>query len=155
MSAETDVSRLSLDLISYLNEKTGSSYTVDGIITDRIEFLLHQGYTPYQLRTVIDKKCAEWLEDSKMRTYLRPSTLYGDKFSEYLNAPISLDLERKQDTAKKKKSLKKELAEKYHSLDVLKASLLSAPKGTTERRELKEQIAILEDSIKIIEGRLS
>ena len=36
---------------------------------------------------VIDKKCAEWLHDPKMRAYLRPETLFGAKFEGYLNAP--------------------------------------------------------------------
>ena len=109
------------------------------------------------MRTVIDRKCDEWLTDEKMRTYLRPSTLFGDKFGEYLSAPISLTTERKQDEAKKKKSLEKELTEKRQSLDVLRSSLSEIPGGTRmdERRVLKEQIAQLEDSIRLIEGRLS
>lgn len=35
---------------------------------------------------MIDKKCSEWLGNSKMEQYLRPETLFGTKFEGYLNA---------------------------------------------------------------------
>ena len=157
MSAETDASSLSSFLIGYLNEKAGTNYNVTQSVRQQIDSLLGSGYNADQIRTVIDRKCDEWLNDEKMRTYLRPSTLFGDKFGEYLSAPISLTTERKQDEAKKKKSLEKELTEKRQSLDVLRSSLSEIPGGTRmdERRVLKEQIAQLEDSIRLIEGRLS
>ena len=157
MSAETDATSLSLDLIDYLNSKTGSGYTLEENTIDRVQALLGSGYTPNQLRTVIDKKCADWLNDSKMRGYLRPSTLFGEKFPEYLAAPMSLSAEREQDVAKKKVSLSAELEQKRSTLSVLRASLEEIPRGTRmdERRLLKDQIAQLEDSIGIIEGRLS
>lgn len=156
-SSETDASSLSSFLIEHLNKKTGSNYNVTQSVRHQVESLLAAGYNADQMRTVIDRKCDEWLTDEKMRTYLRPSTLFGDKFGEYLSAPISLTTERKQDEAKKKKSLEKELTEKRQSLDVLRSSLSEIPGGTRmdERRVLKEQIAQLEDSIRLIEGRLS
>ena len=46
-----------------------------------------EGYTVEDFVAVIDKKCAEWLHDPKMRAYLRPETLFGSKFEGYLNAP--------------------------------------------------------------------
>ena len=152
-----DASSLPSFLISYLNEKAGTNYKVTASVRGMIGNLLDSGYSPDQIRTVIDRKCDEWLTDEKMRTYLRPSTLFGEKFSEYLSAPISLKSERKQDEAKKKKSLEKELSEKRQSLEVMRSSLEEIPRGTRmdERRVLKEQIAQLEDSIGLIEGRLS
>ena len=152
-----DASLLSLDLIQYLNEKTGSDYKADKANTERVQSLLDAGYTPLQLRTVIDKKCADWMSDEKMRTYLRPSTLFGDKFPEYVAAPISVAFERERKEADKRESLTEELDQKRQTLDTLRASLEEIPKGTRlgERRLLKEQIAQLEDSIGIIEGRLA
>lgn len=152
-----DASSLSSELVSYLNEKTGSTYEATDTIKERVASLIESGYSPEQLRTVIDKKCSEWLNDDKMRTYLRPSTLFGDKFSEYLAAPITLAQEREQDTERKRKSLASELEQKRDTLGVLKASLDEIPRGTRmdERRVLKDQIAALEDSIDLIERRLS
>lgn len=156
-SSETDVFSLSSFLIKHLNEKTGSTYEATDTIKERVASLIESGYSPEQLRTVIDKKCSEWLNDDKMRTYLRPSTLFGDKFSEYLAAPITLAQEREQDTERKRKSLASELEQKRDTLGVLKASLDEIPRGTRmdERRILKDQIAALEDSIDLIERRLS
>lgn len=157
MSAETDTPSLSLFLLDYLNEKTGSNFGPSPAGDRLIQNLLDAGYTQDQMRTVIDKKCAEWLNDPKMRAYLRPSTLFGDKFSEYVSAPIPIAVEKQQDTERKRKSLQKELTEKKASLSVLRSSLDEIPRGTRmdERRLLKDQIAQLEDSIGIIEGRLS
>ena len=148
-----DVFSLSRDLIQYLNEKAGTSYKSDGAVTAHIQFWLNNGYTPLQLRTVIDKKCGDWLNDDKMRGYLRPSTLFGDKFPEYLAAPISLVAERQKKAADDRASLERQLDEKKSALSVLKESLAGADKS--ERKLLRENIAILEDSIGVIERRLS
>ena len=45
-----------------------------------------EGYTVEDFYTVIDKKCAEW-KNTEMAKYLRPETLFGSKFENYLNAP--------------------------------------------------------------------
>ena len=153
MSAGTDVFSLSRDLIQYLNDKAGTSHKADGGVTAKIQFLLNNGYTPLQLRTVIDKKCAEWLQDEKMRAYLRPSTLFGEKFPEYLAAPISLSAEREKKRTEDRASLERTLSEKQQALSDMKEALPGASKE--ERRSLREQIAILEDSIGLIERRLS
>lgn len=152
-SSETDAGLLSFDLIQYLNEKTGSDYKADKANAVRVQTLLDSGYSPDQLRTVIDKKVDEWYGDSKMRSYLRPSTLFGDKFGEYLAAPISLTAEKQQKANLERASLEEQLNEKRKALAYMKDSLKEATKE--ERRNLREQIAILEDSIGLIEGRLS
>ena len=152
-SSETDAGLLSFDLIQYLNEKTGSDYKADLSNAKRIQTLLESGYSPDQLRTVVDKKCAEWFGDEKMRPYLRPSTLFGDKFGEYLAAPISVAAERERDQKKKQSDLNRELEEKRKALADMKESLKDADK--TERKLLRENIAILEDSIGLIERRLT
>ena len=43
------------------------------------------GATPAQCQAVIAVKVREWLNDPRLRTYLRPETLFGKtKFSQYL-----------------------------------------------------------------------
>lgn len=148
-----DAGLLSFDLIQYLNEKTGSDYKADKANAVRVQTLLDSGYSPDQLRTVIDKKVDEWYGDSKMRSYLRPSTLFGDKFGEYLAAPISIAAERERDQKKKQSDLNRELEDKRRALADMKESLKGATKE--ERRHLRENIAILEDSIGLIERRLT
>lgn len=148
-----DAGLLSFDLIQYLNEKTGSDYKADLSNAKRVQSLLESGYSPDQLRTVIDKKVDEWYGDSKMRSYLRPSTLFGDKFGEYLAAPISVTAEKQQKANLERASLEDQLNEKRKALAYMKDSLKEATKE--ERRNLREQIAILEDSIGLIERRLT
>lgn len=156
-----DPSSLSSELIRYLNEKTGSSYRPSRADRARIQNLLKTGYTPNQLRTVIDKKCAEWLGDDKMRSFLRPSTLFGDKFDEYLNAPISLKQEREQKRSESAADLRRKLEEKRNALASMTESIedLRGEDGRfgdnlEEYRLLADQKAILEDSIRQIEKRL-
>ena len=38
------------------------------------------------MKSVVDKQCAEWLHNEYAR-FLRPETLFGEKFESYLNAP--------------------------------------------------------------------
>lgn len=148
-----DAGLLSYDLIQYLNEKTGSDYKPDKANAVRVQSLLDSGYTPLQLRTVIDKKCDEWMTDEKMRPYLRPSTLFGDKFGEYLAAPISIMAEKQKKASEDRATLERQLSEKRDALASLQDSLKGAPKE--ERKLLRENIAILEDSIGLIERRLT
>ena len=148
-----DAGLLSFDLIQYLNEKTGGNYKPDKANAVRVQSLLDSGYTPLQLRTVIDKKCDEWMTDEKMRPYLRPSTLFGDKFGEYLAAPLSITAEKQKKASEDRATLERQLSEKRTALTDMKESLKAADK--TERKLLRENIAILEDSISLIERRLT
>lgn len=75
-------------IIGRLNEQTGANYRPESKATQtKIHARLAEGYTVEDFVAVIDKKCAEWLHDPKMRAYLRPETLFGTKFESYLNAP--------------------------------------------------------------------
>ena len=76
------------DIVSFLNEKTGKHFKeckeTERLINGRIS----EGYTVEDFKTVIEKKCKEWKDDSKMSAFLRPSTLFAPShFDEYLNAP--------------------------------------------------------------------
>jgi uncharacterized phage protein (TIGR02220 family) len=74
------------EIISYLNQKTNSSYKHTSKKTrDLIKARLKEGFTVNDFKTVIDKKSNEWISDIKMNRYLRPETLFGTKFESYLN----------------------------------------------------------------------
>lgn len=75
-------------VIDYLNEKTGAKYRYSESSLKHIRARLNDGFSVDDCKSVIDKKTAEWLHDAKMRTYLRPETLFGGKFEGYLNAPM-------------------------------------------------------------------
>ena len=77
-------------VVEYLNEKTHSNYRESTPKTRRlIEARLKEGFTLDDFKTVIDKKCDDWMGDEKMEQYLRPETLFGTKFESYLNAKVT------------------------------------------------------------------
>jgi len=74
-------------IVEYLNEKAKKSFKANNKTTQQhINARLSEGYTVDDFKTVIDKKCDEWL-GTDFEQYLRPSTLFGSKFESYLNAP--------------------------------------------------------------------
>jgi uncharacterized phage protein (TIGR02220 family) len=78
------------EIVAYLNTKTGKSYRASsGKTRSLIHARLSEGFTVEDFRRVIDVKCAAWLGDPKMGTYLRPETLFGTKFEGYLNEKSS------------------------------------------------------------------
>lgn len=72
-------------VIDYLNAKTGSKYRYSKSSTKHILARLGEGFSVDDCKSVIDKKCNEWITDPKMQQYLRPETLFGGKFEGYLN----------------------------------------------------------------------
>lgn len=76
-----------VEIIDYLNAKAGTRYKASTASTRKhIKARLDEGFTVEDFKSVIDKKCSEWLGNSKMEQYLRPETLFGTKFEGYLNA---------------------------------------------------------------------
>jgi uncharacterized phage protein (TIGR02220 family) len=75
------------EIIEYLNQKANVSYKASTKKTKScIHARLTEGFTIDDFKTVIDKKCAEWI-GTDFQQYLRPETLFGTKFESYLNAP--------------------------------------------------------------------
>ena len=72
-------------VIDYLNAKTGSKYRYSQSSMRHILARLGEGFSVDDCKSVIDKKCNEWLTDPKMQQYLRPETLFAGKFEGYLN----------------------------------------------------------------------
>lgn len=74
------------DIISYLNDKTGSRYMASSKATvSMIKARMEEGHTTDDFKKVIDVKSAEWL-GTEQEQYLRPETLFCAKhFESYLN----------------------------------------------------------------------
>ena len=75
-------------VIDYLNEKTERTgkekYSSTSPKTQTlIKARLREKYELEDFKIVIDKKCKEWL-GTDMEKYLRPETLFGNKFESYL-----------------------------------------------------------------------
>lgn len=77
------------EAIDYLNQKAGTKYKSSSKNTTKhIKARLNDGYTLEDFKSVIDKKCSEWL-NTDMEKYLCPDTLFGSKFEKYLNQKIN------------------------------------------------------------------
>ena len=75
-------------IIEYLNQKLGTRYRHGSDINKKyINARLNEGYTVDDFYDVIDKKCGEW-QGTEREKYLRPETLFGNKFESYLNQNI-------------------------------------------------------------------
>ncbi|TPR43183.1 replication protein [Apilactobacillus micheneri] len=73
------------EVIAYLNEKTGKHYRNTSSNCRMIEPRL-KDYSVDDLKHVVDIKCSQWINDSKMNKFLRPATLFqASKIDGYLN----------------------------------------------------------------------
>ncbi len=77
------------EIISFLNLKAGSAYGHERPKTrELIKALWRQGFRLEDFRKVIGNMGAAWGRDQKLRNYLRPETLFSNKFESYLNWKI-------------------------------------------------------------------
>ena len=73
------------NIIQHFNSKCNKSYKLDSdVFIAYVDALLVKGFSEQDIISVIDQKCKEWT-NTKYAQYLRPSTLFGDKFEIYLN----------------------------------------------------------------------
>ena len=79
-----------VEIIDYLNMRTGQHYKHNNTSTqEHINARLKEGFTVDDFKTVINKKCVEWM-GTDMQKYLRPDTLFRpSKFESYLNQDVS------------------------------------------------------------------
>lgn len=78
------------EIIDYLNGKTGSHFKNVAGNQKLIRARWHEGYRLDDFKKVIDNKTDAWLgvvakDGREMSQFLRPSTLFGNKFDQYLN----------------------------------------------------------------------
>ena len=72
-------------IINYLNKKASTNYKASTKNTQSfINARIKEGYTVEDFKKVIDSKSKDWL-NTEFDKYLRPSTLFGTKFENYLN----------------------------------------------------------------------
>lgn len=90
------------EVIDCLNSNCGTSFKATSKATQgHIAARIAEGYTIDDFRHVISFKADEWGTDPKMSVYLRPETLFGNKFEGYLMA-AKKDSEPVQNQARRK-----------------------------------------------------
>ncbi|MDU7069353.1 MAG: conserved phage C-terminal domain-containing protein [Clostridium perfringens] len=89
-------------VIDYLNSKAGKSFKYTTKKTqDLIKARLADGFKKEEFFRVIDNKVKEW-KGTEYEKYLRPETLFGNKFEGYLNQGVNKKSyeERKENNSK-------------------------------------------------------
>ena len=87
------------EVIKYLNEKANTNYRASTKNTQSfISARLKEGFTVEDFKKVIDVKAKNWM-GTDFEKYLRPATLFGTKFENYLNeankkAPVKIGAEK-------------------------------------------------------------
>jgi uncharacterized phage protein (TIGR02220 family) len=75
-------------IIDCLNQLAGKNYKHNSIINRKfITSRLNEGFTVDDFKRVIEVKSINWL-GSKMEQFLRPETLFSNKFESYLNENV-------------------------------------------------------------------
>ena len=98
-------------IIDDLNKRLGTRYSSKSVISKKLIMTrLSEGFSVQDFFTVHEKKVREWKDDSEMSMYLRPETLYSNKFEGYLNQIIQ---EPKSDNLNKVDTAINKLQEEY------------------------------------------
>jgi uncharacterized phage protein (TIGR02220 family) len=72
-------------IVTYLNDVTNKQYRVNNTKTKQLILRrISDGFNMEQFKHVIDVKASQWLNTDNDK-YLRPETLFGEKFEGYLN----------------------------------------------------------------------
>ena len=72
--------------VQLLNDLSGSSFRANTKSTQKLIAAREKdGYTLEDIELVIRHQCGLWAKDAKMSKYLRPETLFGNKFEGYLS----------------------------------------------------------------------
>ncbi len=80
---------LIIEIVQHLNDVCGTRYRPQSKDTQKyIRARLNEEFTLDEFRMVIEGRFAEWGNSSSMRQYLRPETLFGNKFESYLQHAI-------------------------------------------------------------------
>lgn len=83
-------------IVNFLNDCTGSNYKSNSKVTrSYIDARLNEGYTVDDFIKVISIKATKW-QNTKFAEFLRPQTLFSNKFESYLNEIITVEPNKQQ-----------------------------------------------------------
>ena len=82
-----------IEVIDYLNLKVNRKFRPDSKYSKLIDGLLKNDYSVDDCKKVIDNKVKDWMNNPEYVEYLRPETLFGNKFDGYLNTVKAQSIE--------------------------------------------------------------
>lgn len=81
--------QLTKNIIEFLNKQAKSKFHPTAKAHSKhIEARLKEGRTEDEFKIVITDRCKRWLNDAVMSEYLRPETLFGNKFDGYYSEAV-------------------------------------------------------------------
>lgn len=73
-------------IMDHLNQQAETKFSHKGSANQKlIKARWNEGFGLEDFKKVIDNKVSSWKDSSEMAQYLRPATLFGNKFDQYLN----------------------------------------------------------------------
>ncbi|EGC82548.1 conserved phage C-terminal domain-containing protein [Anaerococcus prevotii] len=91
------------DVISYLNNKAGKNFRASSQKTKRlIKARRNEKYNLDDFKKVIDVKTGQWKNNPQMNKFLRPETLFSNKFESYLQEYTPLAGSERTEESKRK-----------------------------------------------------
>lgn len=82
-------------IIDYLNQQTAKKFRNVASNQKFIKARWNEGYRLEDFQKVVDIKLSQW-KNTEYEKYLQPSTLFGTKFDQYLNEPMSFNNQTSQ-----------------------------------------------------------
>lgn len=79
-----------IEILNFLNEKAGKSFQPNSYNLKFIINCLKSGASIEDCRRVIARKCRKWKGDDKRDDWLRPMTIFGERFHQYLGELVNL-----------------------------------------------------------------
>lgn len=88
--ASPELETFIINSVKYLNYKLEKNYSPEGKnIREQLVKLYKDGVNFDNVKDVIDKKVKDWYSDVTMKMYLRPETLFSNKFHKYIEDAIA------------------------------------------------------------------
>jgi uncharacterized phage protein (TIGR02220 family) len=139
--SEINMNEVYESIISYLNQKAGTGYKSEtNSYRTFINARLKSGYKIEDFYKVIDNKSNEWI-GTDFQKFLRPETLFGNKFDSYLNQNVTKKTNQEcNDNLKPRVSNKRFFV--FLDLNISPINLLNFPILSTETSKLLPLIFI-------------
>ena len=101
------------EIIAHLNQKASKQFRNVASNQKLIKARWDEGYKLDDFKKVIDTKTSQWKNVFEMEEYLRPKTLFGHKFDQYLNEQVKSSNSYQADERELAMQQQKELKELY------------------------------------------
>jgi uncharacterized phage protein (TIGR02220 family) len=100
--------KFALEILDYLNSKTGSLFRAERANISLISNCLKTGVTVDEMKIIVDMKYREWHTDPRFAKHLCPKTLFKPaNFEQYYGAMMQESTQTKRKTARKAVGLKR------------------------------------------------